>query len=79
VELNPVKWRSREGDCLAAKLQPGNVQSAKGWEEVLLSGIERQQRMGMEVAFGADAAFAKRKICEPIEERGAKYTIHILV
>jgi hypothetical protein len=24
---------NREGDCLAAKLRPGNVHSAEGWDE----------------------------------------------
>ena len=37
------------GDCLAAKLRPGNVYSAEGWEELLLPEIERQQRMGKRV------------------------------
>jgi hypothetical protein len=51
---------NREGDCLAAKLRPGNVHSAEGWEELLLPEIERQQkRQGKEVVFRADAAFAK--------------------
>ncbi len=39
---------------------PGNVHSAEGWEEVLLPEIERQQRMGKEVAFRADAALPSR-------------------
>jgi hypothetical protein len=68
---------SREGDCLAAKLRPGNVHSAEGWEELLLPEIERQQRMGKEVAFRADAAFAKPEIYEAMEERGVKYAIRI--
>ena len=33
-----------EGDCLAAKLRPGNVHSAEEWDQVLLPEIERQQR-----------------------------------
>ncbi len=33
---------NREGDCLAAKLRPGNVHSAEQWNEVLLPEIERQ-------------------------------------
>jgi hypothetical protein len=37
--------------------RPGNVHSAKGWEELLLPEIERQQRQGKEVFFRADAAF----------------------
>jgi len=34
----------------------------RNWEELLLPEIEQQQRMGKEVAFRADAAFAKPEI-----------------
>jgi len=74
---HPLLLFSREGDCLAAKLRPGNVHSAEGWKEVLLPEIERQQQMGKEVAFRADAAFAKPEIYEALEERGVKYAIRI--
>ena len=74
---HPLLLFNREGDCLAAKLRPGNVHSAEDWEELLLSEIERQQRMGKEVAFRADAAFAKPEIYETLEERGVKYAIRI--
>jgi hypothetical protein len=67
----------REGGCLAAKLRPGNVHSAEGWEGVLLPEIERQQGMGQEVAFRADAAFAKPEIYEALEKRGVEYAIRI--
>jgi hypothetical protein len=53
---------NREGGCLAAKLRPGNVHSAAGWEELLLPEVERQQRQGKEVVFRADAAFAKPEL-----------------
>ena len=66
-----------EGDCLAAKLRPGNVHSAEDWEELLLPEIERQQKLGKEVVFRADAAFAKPEIYEALEERGVKYAIRI--
>jgi hypothetical protein len=33
---HPLLLFSRDGDCLAAKLRPGNVHSAEGWEELLL-------------------------------------------
>lgn len=33
---HPLLLFNREGDCLAAKLRPGNVHSADGWEEMLL-------------------------------------------
>ena len=68
---HPLLLFNRNGDCLAAKLRPSNVHSAEGWEELLLPEIERQQRMGKEVAFRADAAFAKPEIYEALEERGA--------
>jgi len=66
-----------QGDCLAAKLRPGNVHSADGWEELLLPEIERQQQMGKEVAFRGDAAFARPEVYEALEERGMKYAIRI--
>jgi hypothetical protein len=59
---HPLLLFNREGDCLAAKLRPGNVHSADGWEELLLPEIERQQRMGKEIACRADAAFAKPEV-----------------
>jgi len=72
---HPLLLFNREGDCLAAKLRPGNVHSADDWEELLLPEIERQQKLGKEVVFRADAAFAKPEIYEALEGRGAKYAI----
>jgi len=77
VCYHPLLLFNREGDCLAAKLRPGNVHSADGWEEILLPEIERQQEMGKEVAFRADAAFAKPEVYEALEARGVKYVIRI--
>jgi len=74
---HPLLLFNREGDCLAAKLRPGNVHSTEDWEEVLLPEIERQQKPGKEVVFRADAAFAKPEIYEALEERGVKYAIRI--
>ena len=74
---HPLLLFSREGDCLAAKLRPGNVHSAEGWEEVLLPEVKRQQEKGKEIAFRADAAFAKPEIYEALEERGVKYAIRM--
>ncbi len=39
--------------------------------------IARQQKLGKEVVFRADAAFAKPEIYEALEERGVKYAIRI--
>ena len=74
---HPLLLFNREGDCLAAKLRPGNVHSAEDWEELLLLEIERQQKLGKEVVFRADAAFAKPEIYEALEEREVKYAIRI--
>jgi hypothetical protein len=74
---HPLLLFNREGDCLAAKLRPGNVHSAEDWEELLLPEIERQQKLGKEVVFRADAAFAKPEIYEALEGWGVKYAIRI--
>jgi hypothetical protein len=74
---HPLLLFNREGGCLAAKLRPGNVHSAEGWEELLVPEIERQQRQGQEVVFRADAAFAKPELYEALEEREVKYAIRL--
>ena len=74
---HPLLLFNREGDCLAAKLRPGNVHSAEGWEELLLPEIERQQRLDREVVFRADAAFAKPELYEALEEQDVKYAIRL--
>jgi hypothetical protein len=75
--FHPLLLFNREGDCLAAKLRPGNVHSAEGWEELLLPEIEQQQRMGKEIAFRGDAAFAKPEVYEALEARGVRYAIRV--
>jgi hypothetical protein len=74
---HPLLLFNHAGDCLAAKLRPGNVHSAEGWEELLLPEIARQQQQGKEVVFRADAAFAKPEIYEALEERDVKYAIRL--
>jgi len=74
---HPLLLFNSEGDCLAAKLRPGNVHSADDWEAVLLPEVERQQKHGKEVVVRADAAFAKPEIYEALEERGVNYAIRI--
>jgi len=66
---HPLLLFNGEGDCLVAKLRPGNVHSAEDWAELLLAEIERHQKLGKEVVFRADAAFAKPEIYEALEER----------
>jgi hypothetical protein len=64
---HPLLLFNWEGDCLAAKLRPGNVHSAEQWDQVLLPEIERQQQQGKDVVVRADAAFAKPEVCPPLE------------
>lgn len=40
---DPLFLFNHHGDCLAAKLRPGNVCRAEDWDELLLPEIERQQ------------------------------------
>jgi hypothetical protein len=63
---HPLLLFDGEGDCLAGKLRPGNVHSAEDWAELLLPEIKRQQELGKEVVFRADAAFAKPEIYEAL-------------
>ena len=77
VCYHPLVLFNQHGDCLAAKLRPGNVSSAEGWDEVLLPEVERQQAEGKRMTFRADAAFAKPEIYETLEERGVDYVIRI--
>jgi len=51
VCYHPLSLFNHYGDCLAAKLRPGNVHSAEDWDELLLPEIERQQAEGKQVAF----------------------------
>jgi hypothetical protein len=74
---HPLLLFNSEGDCLGAKLRPGNVHSADNWEEVFLPEIERQQKQGKEVVVRADAAFAKPEFYEALEERGVNYAVRI--
>ncbi len=40
TRYHPLLLFKREGDCLAAKLRPGNVHRTESWEELLLPKIE---------------------------------------
>src|SRR5262245_2448278 len=58
VCYHPLFVFKQDGDCLAAKLRPGNVHSADGWGEVLLPVIHGYRAQGHTVVVRADAAFA---------------------
>jgi hypothetical protein len=53
--------------------QPRDIRRLQGRH----AADERQQELGKEVVFRADAAFAKPEIYEALEERGVKYAIRI--
>jgi hypothetical protein len=74
---HPLFLFNSHGDCLAAKLRPGNVHSAEDWDELLLPEIDFQQEQGKEITFRADAAFAKPEVYETLEERGVQYAIRV--
>ena len=77
VCYHPLFVFNPEGDCLAAKLRPGNVHSADGWDDVLLPLIDRYRRRRQTVVVRADAAFARPEIYEALEGRGVGYAIRL--
>ena len=77
VCYHPLFLFNGHGDCVAAKLRPGNASSADDWEELLVPEIDRQQALGQRVAFRAKAAFARPAIYEALEARGVQYAIRI--
>ena len=74
VCYHPLLLFNGHGDCLAAKLRPGNVHSAEDWDELLLPEIERQLAEGKQVTFRADAAFAKPEILRSTGGSAARTT-----
>jgi len=50
VCYHPLFVFNQDGDCLAAKLRPGNVHCADGWDKILLPGIERSRAGGQTAA-----------------------------
>ena len=73
VCYHPLLLFNQHGDCLAAKLRPGNVHSAEDWGELLLPEIERQQAAGKQVTLRADAAFAKPEIYEAAQNQSSRH------
>src|SRR5262249_54064958 len=77
VCYHPLFVFNQDGDCLTAKLRPGNVHSADGWDEVLLPVIDRLQDRGQTVVVRADAAFAPPTVYEALEHREVRYAIRL--
>jgi hypothetical protein len=74
---HPLLLFNAGGDCVAAKLRPGNVHSADDWKQLLMPEIERLKKLDKDVWFRADAAFAKPDIYDALEEHGVKYANRI--
>ena len=77
VCYHPLFLFNQFGDCEAAKLRPGNVHSADGWQEVLDPVVERYLIASVRLLFRADAAFAKPEIYEYLETRQIGYGIRL--
>ncbi|MFZ0580612.1 MAG: transposase [Candidatus Acidiferrales bacterium] len=65
VCYHPLFLFNRHGDCLAAKLRPGNVHSAKDSDELLLPEIERQQAEGSKLLSGRTRLLPNRRSMKP--------------
>jgi hypothetical protein len=59
VCYHPLFLFNDHGDCLAAKLRPGNIASADDWDDLLLPEIERRQAARKRVAFRADGRLVR--------------------
>jgi len=77
VCYHPLFVFNQDGDCLAAKLRPGNVHSADGWGEVLLPVIDGYRAQGHTVVVRADAAFALPAVYAALERREVRYAIRL--
>jgi len=77
VCYHPLFVFNPEGDCIAAKLRPGNVHSADAWDEVLLPTVDRYRAQGQTVVVRADAAFALPALYEALERRGVRYAVRL--
>ena len=70
--FHPLFAFTSEGDCLAAKLRPGNVHSADGTLDLFRSIVERYRSWFKSFWFRGDAAFADPRIygyCEDPRNR----------
>ena len=66
--FHPLFAFTSEGDCLAAKLRPGNVHSADGTLALFRPIVERYRSWFKSFWFRGDAAFADPKIYEFCED-----------
>ena len=75
--FHPLFGFTSQGDCLGAKLRPGNVHSADGALEFIKPMVERYRAWFRLFWFRGDAAFAKPEIYEYCEEHRITYFIRL--
>jgi hypothetical protein len=75
--FHPLFCFTNEGDCLGAKLRPGNVHSADGVLEFIKPIMERYRGWFKLFWFRGDAAFANPEIYEYCEEHRGTYFIRL--
>jgi hypothetical protein len=75
--FHPLFCFSSDGDCLGAKLRPGNVHSADGALEFIRPMVERYRAWFKLFWFRGDAAFAKPEIYEYCEDKRITYFIRL--
>jgi len=75
--FHPLFAFTSEGDCLAAKLRPGNVHSADGVLELIKPIVERYRGWFKLFWLRGDAAFANPETYEYCEENRITYFIRL--
>jgi len=75
--FHPILCFTSDGDCLGAKLRPGNVHSADGVLEFIKPIVERYRGWFKLFWFRGDAAFAKPEIYEYCEEHRSTFFIRL--
>jgi len=74
---HPLFCFNQYGDCLKAKLRPGNVHSADGCLEFIEPILRYYTDKGFKVKLRADAAFGLPELYELCEELGVEYAIRL--
>jgi len=74
---HPLFCFNQYGDCLKAKLRPGNVHSADEWLEFIEPVLRHYISKGFKVTFRADAAFGIPELYELCEDLGVEYVIRL--
>ena len=74
---HPLFCFNQYGDCLKAKLRPGNVHSSDGYLEFIEPVLKNYVSKGFKVTLRADAAFGIPKLYELCEDLGVDYVIRL--